>query len=148
LATGDLHGVGLVWDLRSGKNILSFQGHVKQITALTFVPNSYQMATGSDDNTIKIWDMRRKGNVQVIPAHTKLVSDIKFVGQTMLTSSYDTKAKIWSAGCALEHQSTLVRSLTGHENKVTSVCAVSDLSYILTTSFDRTFKLWQMKKPN
>ena len=24
LATGDLHGVGLVWDLRSGKNILQF----------------------------------------------------------------------------------------------------------------------------
>jgi U4/U6 small nuclear ribonucleoprotein PRP4 len=24
LATADLHGVGLVWDLRSGKNVLSF----------------------------------------------------------------------------------------------------------------------------
>lgn len=24
LATGDLHGIGLIWDLRSGKNVLSF----------------------------------------------------------------------------------------------------------------------------
>lgn len=78
LATGDLHGVGLVWDLRSGKNILAFPAHSKQLTSIVFMPNGYQLATGSDDNTVKIWDLRKKRNVEIVLAHNKLVSDIKF----------------------------------------------------------------------
>jgi len=41
LATGDLHGVGLIWDLRSGKNILAFNAHSKQMISMTFLPNGY-----------------------------------------------------------------------------------------------------------
>jgi len=86
-----------------------------------------------------------------VPAHVKLISDIKFEsqGRLMVTSSYDHKCKIWSAGnqCLEDQGATLLRTLTGHENKVTSACFTSDLKYILTTSFDRTFKLWRMKKP-
>ena len=74
---------------------------MKQIISVQFLPNGYQVATGSDDNTVKIWDLRKKGNVQTIPAHTKLISDIKFEaqGKLMVTSSYDNKCKLWSAGC-------------------------------------------------
>ena len=75
-----------MWDLRSGKNILQFPAHVKQIISVQFLPNGYQVATGSDDNTVKIWDLRKKGNVQTIPAHTKLISDIKFEALVALTS--------------------------------------------------------------
>ena len=80
-----------------------------------------------------------------MPAHTKLVSDIKFEeqyeGRIMLTTSYDGKCKIWSTG-----DWVLVRTLAGHENKITSVSVTKDLNHIITTSFDCTFKLWQMKK--
>lgn len=41
LCTGDLHGIGLVWDLRSGKNILQFPAHVKQVISVNFLPNGY-----------------------------------------------------------------------------------------------------------
>jgi len=64
----------------------------------------------------------------------------------MVTSSYDNKCKLWSAGCP-DSQSVLLRTLSGHENKVTSACFTKDLEHILTTSFDRTFKLWKMQKP-
>ena len=59
----------------------------------------------------------------------------------MLTTSYDNKCKIWSTG-----DWVLLRTLTGHENKITSVSVTRDLQNIITTSFDRTFKLWAMKK--
>ena len=59
---------------------------------MKFLPNSYQVATGSADNTVKIWDLRRKTNIYTVPAHTKLVSDVKFEegdGRVMITTSYD-----------------------------------------------------------
>ena len=60
----------------------------------------------------------------------------------MLTTSYDNKCKLWSTG-----DWVLVRTLTGgHDNKITSVSVVNNMQYIITTSFDRTFKLWEMKK--
>ena len=64
----------------------------------------------------------------------------------MVTSGYDNKIKIWSA-CHQTQTSVLLRTLTGHENKVTSVCFTRDLQYLMTTSFDRTFKLWNMQQP-
>ena len=61
----------------------------------------------------------------------------------MFTASYDGSAKIWGVG---SESTPLVRTLGGaHENKVTSVSCTKDLKYVLTTSFDRTFKLWQPK---
>jgi len=61
---------------------------------MTFLPDCYRLATGSDDNTIKIWDLRKKGTVNVIAAHSKLISDIKFAGENLdkmvlASSSYD-----------------------------------------------------------
>lgn len=86
--------------MRSGKNILAFPAHTKQLISIVFMPNGYQLATGSDDNTVKIWDLRKKRNVEIVLAHNKLVSDIKFErqGRLMVTSSYDHKVKVWGSG--------------------------------------------------
>lgn len=80
-----------MWDLRSGKNILQFQAHHKSLISMQFLPSGYQLATGSDDNSVKIWDLRKKTNTHIVAAHTKLVSDVKFShdGALMFTSSYD-----------------------------------------------------------
>ena len=54
LATGDLHGIGLLWDLRTGKKIMDmppFQG-TTQLTALQFLPSAYQLASGGDSNCV------------------------------------------------------------------------------------------------
>lgn len=113
---------------------------MKKLVSLRFHPNSYQVASGSEDNSVKLWDLRKQGAcVLTIPAHTKLVSDIRFEGSLLVTASYDMKVKLWT------EWGVLVRTITGHENKVTSVCATKDLKHVITTSFDRTFKLWRMK---
>ena len=118
---------------------------MKKLVALRFHPNCYQLASGGEDNSVKVWDLRKRACVYTVPAHTKMISDIKFEdeyeGRVMITTSYDNKCKIWSTGDWI-----LVRTLTGHEKPITSVSITKGLEYIITTSFDRTFKLWQMKK--
>lgn len=101
---------------------------------------------------MKLWDLRKKGNVQILNAHTKLISDIKFdkEGKVMITASYDQKVKVWampSGVTSSDYSLPCLRTLeNGHENKVTSACVTRDLKYILSTSFDRTFKLWEQNK--
>ncbi len=57
---------------------MSLQGHVKQMVSMKFSYNCFQLATGSDDNTVKIWDLRRKCLIHTLPAHKKTISDIWF----------------------------------------------------------------------
>lgn len=38
-----------------------------------------------------------------------------------------------------------MRTLAGYESKLSSASISKDTKYIITTSFDRTFRLWQRK---
>ena len=43
VGTGDLSGIGQIWDLRSGKVVYTMQGHVKRIVCGDFSPNGFQV---------------------------------------------------------------------------------------------------------
>ncbi|GAA5980384.1 hypothetical protein JCM21900_002629, partial [Sporobolomyces salmonicolor] len=51
----------------------------------------YQIATGSNDDTIRIWDLRNHQAIATIPAHKSAVSDLKFF-QAPPSASYPTTA--------------------------------------------------------
>jgi U4/U6 small nuclear ribonucleoprotein PRP4 len=117
-----------------------------QALGVSFSPNGYLVATGSEDNFCRIWDLRKKEMLYSIPAHKSLVSHVKFEpqeGYYLATSSYDTKAAV-SFICSLSKFFTYrsisqlvshipyfqlwsardykpIKSLAGHESKVTSL---------------------------
>ena len=45
-----------VCDARSGKCLLSLQGHTKAVTACTWSPDSQRVLSGSHDHTLRMWD--------------------------------------------------------------------------------------------
>ncbi len=75
--TPDLPSAGRIWDLRIGRSILVLEGHVKGILAVDFSPNGYQLASGSEDHSVRIWDLRTKRSLYTIPAHQSLVSQAR-----------------------------------------------------------------------
>jgi WD40 repeat protein len=118
-----------------------------QVLGVSFSPNGYLLATGSEDNFCRIWDLRKREMLYSIPAHKSLISHVKFEpqeGYYLATSSYDTKAAvsfIWPSSKFVTlslHQSIglsfipyfqlwsardykPIKSLVGHESKVTSL---------------------------
>uniref|UniRef100_H2ZDF3 Pre-mRNA processing factor 4 (PRP4)-like domain-containing protein n=1 Tax=Ciona savignyi TaxID=51511 RepID=H2ZDF3_CIOSA len=139
-ATGGLDAYGRVWDLRTGRCVFFLEGHLKEMYAVCFSPNGYQLASGSGDNSVKIWDLRKTSCIYTIPAHTNLVSRLQYQksnGNYLITSSYDSTAKIWGYPGYVP-----LKTLAGHEGKVMCVDSSEDGEYIATCSFDRTFKLW------
>lgn len=69
-ATGGMDATGRLWDLRTGRNIMKLEGHVKSILAADFSPNGYHVATGSEDNTAHVFDLRKKGTLTILPGAT------------------------------------------------------------------------------
>jgi WD40 repeat protein len=47
----------LVWDVKTGKHVLTLRGHVNHTAALAFHPKGKLLATGSHDGTIRLWDL-------------------------------------------------------------------------------------------
>ncbi|XP_055344030.1 U4/U6 small nuclear ribonucleoprotein Prp4-like [Paramacrobiotus metropolitanus] len=138
--TGGLDSYGRVWDIRTGRCIMFLEGHLKSILSVDFASNGYHMATASEDNSCKIWDLRQRAIIYSIPAHTQLVSSVQFEPNNsmhLITASYDRTVKLWA------HPGwTLLKTLSGHENKVMHTTMSPDLKYIASASYDRTFKLW------
>ena len=69
---------GRIWDLRTGRCVLFMEGHLKTILTVDFSQNGYQLASGSEDNSVKIWDIRQSRCIYTIPAHKNLVSNVLF----------------------------------------------------------------------
>ncbi|CAN0235899.1 unnamed protein product [Pylaiella littoralis] len=139
-ATGDLGGVGRVWDLRSGKSVWTLEGHVKRITCMDFSPCAYEVASGSDDHTVRVWDIRKQRCCYTLPAHSALVADVRYSrtsGEVLVSASFDSTAKVWST-----RDWSLLRTLSGHEGKVTGCDVAPNERKIVTCSFDRTVKVW------
>ncbi|CAH3109932.1 unnamed protein product [Porites lobata] len=136
-ATCGLDGRGLVWDLRTGQCVMSLDGHLKKVLGIDFARDGYRIATGSEDQKIMIWDLRKRQSVYTVPAHTNLISHVKFYDDYLISASYDTTIKVWShPGWAP------LKTLTGHEQKISCVDVSPDGQYVVSSSFDRTFKLW------
>lgn len=76
--TSSLDASARLWDLRTGRNVLTLQGHVKQVLGIDFSPNGYHLATGSDDHSIRLWDIRAQSCVYTLPAHKSLISEVRF----------------------------------------------------------------------
>ena len=47
-----------LWEVESGKNIVTFLGHSSDIQALTFSPDGTILASGSYDKTILLWNLK------------------------------------------------------------------------------------------
>lgn len=59
-------------------------------------------------------------------------------GHVLVTSGFDNTAKLWNV-----RDFSLIRSLAGHEGKVTGCDVAADgVGTIATVSHDRTVKLW------
>ena len=70
LASGSADNTIKLWDVATGKNIITLRGHTNSIDSVTFSPDGKTLASGSWDNTIKLWDVASGKNTATINGHT------------------------------------------------------------------------------
>ncbi|CAF9923221.1 MAG: hypothetical protein GOMPHAMPRED_002776 [Gomphillus americanus] len=73
--------------------------------------------------------------------HTKPINALRFFpnsGHLLLSSSADTKIKLWD----VYHQRELLRTFSGHSKSVNDICFNPTGTQFLSASYDKQIKLW------
>jgi WD40 repeat protein len=138
-ASAEFAPVARIWDVRTGKELLSLRGHSEGITSVVFSPDGRTVLTGSFDGTAKLWDSATGVDLRTFSANG--VESVAFSadGRSALTTSSDHTARLWDIATGDE-----LRTLPG-PGGVSSVAFSPDRSMVLVASEDGTSKLWDVK---
>jgi len=137
LATGTEDNGIRVWDLKTQKNVATFQAHKGAITALRFSENGYYLATAAKDNNLKLWDLRGPKNIHSMRLDSEVSSlDYDYSGK-YLAAATGSEVRVFT-GKTLDH----VQTFDDHSNIVTSVKWGTNAQVLASVSMDRTLKLW------
>jgi WD40 repeat protein len=77
----------------------TLEGHSNWVSSVAFSHDSAQLASGSDDKTIKIWDASSGDCIKTLGGHSHRVSSVAFSHDSarLASGSYDRTVKIWDA---------------------------------------------------
>jgi periodic tryptophan protein 2 len=85
------YGQLLVWEWQSERYILKQQGHLHQMTSMSYSPEGQYIATGGHDGKIKVWNTSSGFCFVTMKDHTSAVTDVVFSpkGQVIVSASND-----------------------------------------------------------
>ena len=116
-------------------------GHTGNVFSLAFKPNSYLLASGGKDDTIRIWDVgnNNRRRVRTLRGHTKDVYSVAWSpdGRTLASASGDGTVRLWNPNNGINFA-----VLRGHTNWVFSVAWSPDGRILASASYDYTVRLW------
>ena len=131
LATGSLDKTAKIWDLESGKQILTLSGQKGNVYSVAFSPDGKRLAIGS-----KIWDLESGKEVITL---SKDDSDTESVAFSPDGKRLATGSKIWDLESGKE-----VITLSGHTDQIHSIAFSPDGKKLATGSWDKTVKIWEL----
>ena len=101
----------------------TLEGHSGWVSSIAFSPDGTQLASGSDDRTIKLWDAATGSLQRTLEGHSSPVNSVAFSpdGTQLASGSDDRTIKLWDAATG-----SLQRTLESHSGPVGSIAFSPD----------------------
>jgi WD40 repeat protein len=150
ILTGSWDKTVRLWSLK-GTLLHLFPGHDGYINSVGFSPDGKNVFSGSWDKTVRLWDLQ--GNVlQVFKGNDGYVTSVAFSpdGKNILTVcsaiSFNMPGSQDNIACLWDLKGNILQVFKGHEDRINSVAFSPDGKSVLTGSWDKTARLWEIKK--
>lgn len=142
LVTGHTEGFLCFWDVNSGQQLISYQGHVGSAWCLAFSPDGKILASGGHDTVIKLWDIHTRECIKILEGHTQGVFSVIFTpnGQQLISGSTDYTIKVWQLSSG-----KCTQNWTGQENATTFIDLSPNGSILAAGGkSDHIIQLWDL----
>lgn len=126
-----------LWQLPSGKLLHTLSGHSKSVYAVAISPDRQTLVSGSGDDTLKLWQTDTGQLLRTLPKDSDGIYGLDFSSSGHLVSGSEG-IKLWNL-----RTGKLLRELSGHSKDVTSVAISPDEKILVSSSKDKTMKLWR-----
>lgn len=85
-----------VWDITTGKEVLTLKGHTGAVCGVAFSPDGKRLATASFDKAVRIWDAKTGEEISTLKGHTDSVLSVAYGlgGKRLASASYDRTVKV------------------------------------------------------
>ncbi|KAI9690190.1 MAG: hypothetical protein M1822_009151 [Bathelium mastoideum] len=108
-----------------------------------FSPDGKQIASASDDTTVRVWDVERGGVLHTLEGHSNGIAAVAFSpdGKQIASASDDTTVRVWDV-----ERGGVLHTLEGHSDRVTAVAFSPDGKQIASASDDTTVRVWDVER--
>ncbi|MXZ05010.1 MAG: T9SS type A sorting domain-containing protein, partial [Rhodothermaceae bacterium] len=114
-----------------------FEGHTLDVNSVVFSPDGMQLASGSDDHTVRLWDIATGEELLRFDRHLRDVNSVVFSldGKQLASGSDDDTIRLWDIATGREID------LLNHRYPVYSI-AISRDGRFLTSAGATAIRLW------
>ena len=97
LASGQIDGSVLLWDIEGRNVIAALDGHMHGITSLAFSCNGETLASAYYDGTVRLWDVAARKEIATLDAHTEPIMSVAFSpdGAILASGARDKIVRLW-----------------------------------------------------
>ena len=141
LASGSYDNTIKLWNLATGEEIRTLQGHSSPVYSVAISPDGKTLVSGSADNTVKLWNLATGEEIRTFKGHSDEVNSVAISpdGKSIASGSRDKTIKLWNLATG-----KLIRTLFGHSESVRSVAFSPDGRTLASGSDDTTIKIWRV----
>lgn len=141
LSAGTSIGVCLI-EPRTLDVFKTLEGYGDAVYTTTFSPDSFLLASGDGDNTVRIWRVSDGRCIASLERHRGPVNSVAFSpdGSLIASGSRDGTIRLWEISGG-----RCVATLKGHGEAVSSVAFNADGSLVVSGSWDGTIGIWRIE---
>ena len=140
LASESYGTVGL-WDVDSGQETATLQGHTRFVHSVLFSPDGKTLAIAGRDSTVRLWDVDSGQETATLEGHTSWVREVSFSpdGRILASGGLDGTVRLWDVDSGQE-----TATLKGRWASVSSVSFSPDGRILASGGGDGKVRLWDV----
>lgn len=141
LATCGADKLVRVFDLASGKQRLSLEGHTHHVLAVAWQDSGNTLASASADGTVKIWNMITGEQQRTVAGFSKEITSLAYVGQTtqFLATCADNSLRLVEG-----NNGQTVRNFGGSASALYTMALSPDNKQVLAGGQDGKLIIWSV----